>query len=420
MTTTRKSNKKHLTLLSSVAAIAVVGVALLIPTITSASGPTVNQGTTTTYGVLAATTITNTGATTISGSAGGDVGLSPGTSYTGSGSVTRSGVDHITDGAAAIAQTDLATAYGDLLTPTPTTLAAPDLAGQTITPGTYSTAAGTFSNSGNLTLDAGGDSSAKFIFQAASTVITGSGSTMTLTGGAQACNVFWQVGSSATVGTSSTFVGHIYALTSITANSGATIYGQLLARNGAVTLDNNTIVNNNCTAAATATQSSIPAPPQDSKITSITTSECTTVNDYTVHVLGDFPSAITNVAVNAQIISASRWSQTPFQVELTIPASAAKTFTVDLYNGKVPLLPTQVFICTTPVVEASASPTPTPAASESASPTPVATESVVETATETGGQLPKTSTNVYTYLALGGALVLLGGGGLVLRRRLQK
>jgi LPXTG-motif cell wall-anchored protein len=70
---------------------------------------------------------------------------------------------------------------------------------------------------------------------------------MTMVNGAQACNIYWQVGSSATLGTNSTFIGHIYALTSITATTGAKIYGQLLARNAAVTLDNNTIVNDACT-----------------------------------------------------------------------------------------------------------------------------------------------------------------------------
>ena len=76
---------------------------------------------------------------------------------------------------------------------------------------------------------------------------------MTLANGAQACNVYWRVGSSATIGVNSTFIGHVYALTSITANTGAQITGQLLARNGAVTLDTNRIVNNVCTAAATTT-----------------------------------------------------------------------------------------------------------------------------------------------------------------------
>jgi hypothetical protein len=100
-------------------------------------------------------------------------------------------------------------------------------------------------------LDAQGDPTAVFVFQAASTAITSVGSTMTLANGAQACNVYWRVGSSATIGVNSTFIGHVYALTSITANTGASITGQLLARNGAVTLDTNTITNNACTAAAT-------------------------------------------------------------------------------------------------------------------------------------------------------------------------
>jgi Ice-binding-like/PEP-CTERM motif len=55
-------------------------------------------------------------------------------------------------------------------------------------------------------------------------------------------NVFWQVGSSATLGTGTAFAGNILALTSITMNTGAGIScGSALARNGAVTLDNNVI-----------------------------------------------------------------------------------------------------------------------------------------------------------------------------------
>lgn len=87
---------------------------------------------------------------------------------------------------------------------------------------------------------------------------------MVLTNGAQVWNIYWQVGSSATLGVSSTFRGHIYALTSITANTGATIYGQLLARNGAVSLDTNTIVNDSCvdlTAATTTIASSVTTTP---------------------------------------------------------------------------------------------------------------------------------------------------------------
>lgn len=413
MATIKKLEKEHFGFIGIALLAVVVVLAALIPTITSGAGPTIRQGTTTSYGVLAATTITNTGATTISGTAGGDVGLSPGTSYTGNTTVTRSGVDHITDGAAAIAQADLVTAYNDLLVPTPTTLAAPDLAGQTLVPGTYTTAAGTFANSGNLTLDAGGDASAVFIFQAASTVITSTSSTMTLTNGAQACNVFWAVGSSATVGNSSTFVGHIYALTSITANSGATVYGQLLAQTGAVTLNNNTIVNNSCvtaTPAPAATQASIPSPPQDSEITFVTTADCTTTEDYWVYLVGNFPSPVTNIAVNTVNIPANRWTQTISQVGIRIPASDQKTFTIDVYNGRAPLLATQVFTCLAPEVRATATPTPTP----------TATVEETETVTETGGELPKTGSDSYNFLLIAAALVALGAGGFVLRKRVTK
>src|SRR6185436_9738353 len=52
---------------------------------------------------------------------------------------------------------------------------------------------------------------------------------------------FWQIGSSATLGTTTSFTGNILALSSITLTTGATVTGRALARNGAVTLDSNTV-----------------------------------------------------------------------------------------------------------------------------------------------------------------------------------
>lgn len=158
------------------------------------------------------------------------------------------------------------------------------MAGQTLTKGTYSTADGTFSNSGTLTLDAQGDPNAVFIFQAASTVITSTGSTMLLTNGAQACNVYWQVGTSATLGVNSTFVGHIYAQTSITANTGATVYGQLLARDAAVTLDSNTIVNDACAAIV------------------VTTTTATTIATTTTTTVTAVPASTTSTAPTTTVV----------------------------------------------------------------------------------------------------------------------
>jgi hypothetical protein len=122
---------------------------------------------------------------------------------------------------------------------------AADLAGLTLAPGIYNSAS-SLGLTKQLTLNGGGNPNALFVFQAGSTLTTASGSSVVLTNGAQACNVFWQVGSSATLGTGSTFRGSILALTSITVTTGTTIDGRVLARNGAVTLDTDTITKPTC------------------------------------------------------------------------------------------------------------------------------------------------------------------------------
>ena len=99
---------------------------------------------------------------------------------------------------------------------------------------------------GNVTLDGAGNTNSVFIFKASSTLITASASTVTLINGAQECNVFWQVGSSATLGTDSVFRGTIMALSSITVNNSVTVHGRALARNAAVTLDNDTFMSPTC------------------------------------------------------------------------------------------------------------------------------------------------------------------------------
>jgi hypothetical protein len=197
--------------------------------------PTVGLGTADSFEVLGATTVTNTGPTTVTN---GDIGLSPGTAVTGfpPGIVTN-GVIHAANAQSQQAQSDLTTAYLDAAGRTADTTGLLDLAGLTFTPGVH--AGGAISLNGTVTLN--GAANSVFIFQAATTLITGSSSVVTFSGGASACNVFWQVGSSATLGTSSTFAGTIMALTSVAANTGATIDGRLMARNGAVTLDSNVI-----------------------------------------------------------------------------------------------------------------------------------------------------------------------------------
>jgi hypothetical protein len=161
------------------------------------------------------------------------------------------GTIHAADAVAGQAKADLVTGYNDAAGRPSTATISADLAGRTLTPGVY-TSASSLGLSGDLTLDAQGDPNAVFVFQAGSTLTAGPASRVLLIGGAQPCNVFWQVGSSATIGTSSAFAGNILALTSISMTTGATLNGRALARNGAVTLDTNTITKTTC-AAATAT-----------------------------------------------------------------------------------------------------------------------------------------------------------------------
>jgi hypothetical protein len=203
----------------------------------------VNLGTAGNFAVLGATTVTNTGSTVVNG----DLGLSPGTSVTGFPPGTVNGIKHVTDAVAAQGQTDLVAAYNAASSQTGAVTVSGDLGGRTLTPGVYNSAS-SLGLTGTLTLDGQGNPSAVFIFQAGSTLTTQSASRVSLVNGAQACNVFWQVGSSATLGTNSNFSGNIMALSSITATTGAVINGSVLARNGAVTLDTNTVTKATCAA----------------------------------------------------------------------------------------------------------------------------------------------------------------------------
>ena len=203
----------------------------------------VGLGTASSYAVLAGSTVTNTGPSVISG----NVGVSPGSAVTGfPPGIVNNGTIHAADAEAAGAQLDLTTAYNDAAGRVKSASIGGFIgAGQTLSPGVYN-ATSSLDVGGSLTLDAQGDPDAVFIFQAGFTLGTDTGTTILLTNGAQACNVFWQVGSSATLNTSSTFQGTILALTSITVQTGDTIIGRALARNGAVTLDDDTITAPSC------------------------------------------------------------------------------------------------------------------------------------------------------------------------------
>ena len=284
--------------------------------IAGAATTTVNLATASSYAVLAGSTITNTGASVISG----DIGLSPGTAIVGfPPGVQNGGTTQVADAQAGVAQSDLTAAYVDTASRTPFSTVSSDLGGSTLVPGVYQSSSG-LSLTGVLTLNGGGDSNAVFIFQAGSTLITSTGSQVVLENGAQACNVFWQVGSSATLGTTSQFSGSIMALTSVTLNTGASVTGRVLARNGAVTLDGNNIAAPVCAAAVATTTTAAAV-----TTTSLTPTTTTTVIPTTTTTA--IPATTTTTAPAATVTT------------ITVPAAGPTTTTTTAPTTTTTVIP---------------------------------------------------------------------------------
>ena len=312
---------------------------IVLPPSISMAATHVDLGTASSFGVLAPT-ITNTGSTLISGTAGSFYGGFGGPAPTGF-PPGVAGALHDNDALANSALTAAGaakTAAG--LQPAVSHVLVPN---ETLTPGVY--AIGVLASlSGSLTLNGGGDPNAVFVFTAPSSLTTASGSVVNLIGNAQACNVFWSIGSSATLGTGSTFVGHIVAQASITATTSAQITGSLHALTGTVSLDSNTVTNNSC--AAVVVPPVVAPPLQVSRVDSVTPAACVTSGPTTVTINGIFPTAVSNVTVNGVNIVASSWKQTATTVTVTTPTPANGPIVIQLYNGSLPLLAVQTFICT--------------------------------------------------------------------------
>jgi len=219
-----------------------------------AAQPTVNLGTAAPFAILSGTPLISDTPTSV---ITGNVGLYPGPgSAIGLLCSQVTGTIYARDATGNIcftvnapllltAKNDLTTAYTDAANRTPVTIVPDELGDTTLTPGVYASTSTALqiSNIGPLVLDAQGDPSAVFIFEVskeAPGLTVGPGSVVQLTGQAQACNVFWRV-DTATIDTTAVFKGNILALNSITVANGANIEGSLLARDGQVTLINDTI-----------------------------------------------------------------------------------------------------------------------------------------------------------------------------------
>jgi type VI secretion system secreted protein VgrG len=244
--------KSNFLILCAVAAF----VALLCPALASA---TTILGSAQSFAVLGHETVTNahvgSNPTT---QVYGNLGVTPGTSVTGfypDGTVTGGTIYSTgSDAPAVSALADANTAYTTLAGLSGTDYSGTDLGGLTLTPGVYFFSTTAFlTGILPLTLDFQGNPNADFVFLVGTALTTGSGSSVNVINGNSTSGVYWLMGvtggsgtGSATLGPDTVFAGNILALTSISLDERAKILcGRAFALNGAVTLIDNLISNNN-------------------------------------------------------------------------------------------------------------------------------------------------------------------------------
>lgn len=192
----------------------------------TAALPTIAIGRADAFSLLAADSVSD-GLFTFTDVAG-SVGTTPGTTISNFSFLDSHGPLERNTSAARAAMTDARTLAAALeaRTATPRT---GTLIGRT-TPGVYSWTA--LNASGTITLDAGGDPSARFVFIANSLTVANN-TTVVLTNGATSANVYWRIrGGGATLNTS-TLRGTIIADGSITAST-ATVTGRLISLHGSI------------------------------------------------------------------------------------------------------------------------------------------------------------------------------------------
>jgi signal peptidase I len=195
------------------------------------------------YAAIATTSIKDSSFLFHYSTAHGSVATSPGTTIT---SVNVDGTTDRNNTAAARALTAASTAR-TALNQRPTTSSLPATLTGTVSPGTYTSTTGAFTIPTTLTLDAKGDSTARFVFRTTTTLTAADKSRIILTNGAKASNIWWIVGTTATLGSNTnlsspdtTAIGN-YLINGATTLAGVNLTGRLVSLTSTITLYATTI-----------------------------------------------------------------------------------------------------------------------------------------------------------------------------------
>ncbi|MBT2504266.1 signal peptidase I [Curtobacterium sp. ISL-83] len=194
------------------------------------------------YGLIAATSVNDTSTFFNNSTTSGSIATTPGTTVSGFSRGDVGGTTELNTSAAKAAMASAVTARAALAQRPVTQTLAPSLSG-TLPGGVYTTTTGAFTVPGTLTLDAKGDSTARFIFTTTSTLTMPRGSRILLANGAKAANVWWIVGTTATIGSSgsTTTAAGNYIVNGAAALSQATVTGRIVSATGAISLSATTV-----------------------------------------------------------------------------------------------------------------------------------------------------------------------------------
>jgi LPXTG-motif cell wall-anchored protein len=127
--------------------------------------------------------------------------------------------------------------------------------------------------------------------------------------------------------------------------------------------------------------------------TTIATKNCSTTSEYLLRLTGNFPTPVTDVAIDYVNIAPTMWSQSASEILVRVPGTNPKPGNLIFYYGNSQYEMVDI---------------------DCAQYATTATDR-----TDDGGLLPDTATNNYNYLAAGLVLALVGAVGLLRRKAVK-